>query len=1170
MTKDSKRKLTSITLLLILLLIASAYISLLPTVNAAEPNLQEKALSVLSDVVDLNTEEYATSQSTQRDNQFLSHPQTETSTYLASAESSLRVTCSYVKDTLKLVYLSDLEGELSLRQAVNNTVDMAKGLLERYKTYSGASVYGKFASMLNDIELNVDKTKYAENVKLDVSGSEPNRVSYMWTYVDSNGVPAEKKNVILIYEKGAFKGFFNNWPLYTIAETESKFSAEQATELAIEASRNFSYPVKFDNGTEIMVSGFSIDPESLGEAKLIYVNSVQQEFARDGDPDRLYLAWYVPLGFDRFYPGDVNGMTVILWADTGEVCGMDRVIVDSDFVASLHKQAIEDEEAVVQSSQPQPTDSSTQAVGVLAVAGLVFVSLGASQKIMATGHRKRGRILLGTLLCASISFSVIFMFLSSVSAVSVTGRSRIYSSWHTPDGYKNTWADKSEDAATADLCNYVGNASLDAGYITTNSYSNTINTVVVNDAGNDEQNYLNTMLFHAGHFAENPNWAYQDNSGAPIRAIDIIDETGLGRHFFVFLWVCVQAETYTSGTPVAWTHRDGSPGHPYMSSEGFQYPDYQKQCYISFYGFSPMLSNYVPQSCGYYYTFADVGTPGPCSWFAMKFYYYALCEGYSVHDSLDIASGEFFGCDYLNTVLYTGYDSWWPGGNWDPVWCPEHQEYHDHPLAHSGYYPRDFNDEFMACPWHFPYRYPNRMRVFGDSTIKLYQPQITLSGRDNNNNPVYPQFTIGGDILYSGNHRLVSKTYSVNVNDPPGYAFSHFSYKGASYYSRPASITLDSDGELRAHYLTPQPLTISSSGSGYTNPTGTQWYDAFTYAQVQAFPNSGYEHYWLLNNYFAGNTQTINVYMNGPKTLQAVFYPEQQHYFAAGIYDYGQEWLVEDPENLAGWQNDEQFAGLEGFGPYEEYGWISAGMNKQAAGHIYVYGSAVYSEGCVYVYVYSNGYSWDFVSSPYVSSGSPYWIDCGVCISSFNYIMVTAEDPNAIYSVALDSVRVEPLVYYNLTVSSGAGGYTVPATGVHEYPETSQVPVTAYANGGYDFDYWLLDGNSYAQNPITVTMNSNHTLQAFFCEETPPVYHWLTVEAYDEYEYELNPGVWVDSGWAGYAPVTVQVLEGWHTVEVEETWLYWRLVEFSDGYGNGDSRPVYSDKTITAYYEFDY
>ena len=113
--------------------------------------------------------------------------------------------------------------------------------------------------MLNDIKSNEEATKYSENIKLEVSSFEQNRTTYTWSYLDSNGVLAEKKNVILVYEKGNFKGFFNNWPLYTITETNSKISAEQADQLAIEASKNYSYPVTYNNGTEMMVSGFSIE-----------------------------------------------------------------------------------------------------------------------------------------------------------------------------------------------------------------------------------------------------------------------------------------------------------------------------------------------------------------------------------------------------------------------------------------------------------------------------------------------------------------------------------------------------------------------------------------------------------------------------------------------------------------------------------------------------------------------------------------------------------------------------------------------------------------------------------------------------------------------------------------------------------------------------------------------
>jgi hypothetical protein len=857
--KNNKKPLT---ILLVLLLTSFLSMSLVPSLQAIEPNFEAKNLAVLNDVIGINTDSYSTSNIAQRDTDFLGSSQKETDMQLVSAQGSLRVTCFYAKDTLKLVYLSDLNGVLSLKQPLKSTVDMAKGLLERYKTYSGVSVYGEFASMLNGIEPNKESTKYSENVKMEVSGSEANRISYKWTYVDSNGVLAEKKNVILIFEGGVFKGFFNNWPLYSIVDSDLKVSAEQATELAIKASERFSYPVSYGNGTELMVSGFSIAPESLGEAKLIYVNSVYQELARGGDPFSLCLAWYVPLGFDRFYPGDVSGMTVILWADTGEVCSMDRVIVDSKFGEAFANQR--DETADVQVSSLKVNDFSTQAIGISAVTGLIFVSLITCNKILPYGNMRRSRKFFGTLLCISFAFSLIFVSLPNADAASVTGRSRVYSCVGTQYGYNNPAADVAEEDATAILCNFVGNASIDAGYYTSNVYSNTINTQVVSNAGSDEQNYLGTIVFHAGHFSNPPNEAYQDSSGNPINASNIYPQTGLGRHFFVFLWVCVQAENHTSGTPRAWTHRDN------LSQFGFNQSDGLGQCYISFYGFSPMLSEYVPQSGGYYYNFAGVGSPGPCYWFALKFYYYALAEGYSVHDSLDIASGEFFGCDYESTVLNTGYHSWWPGGDFPGVWCEEHQVFHENPLCNTGYYPRDFNYEFSLHPWNRTAREPNRMRVFGDSNIYLAMPAVTLSS-----NYGSPTFYFDGNAVSTGNVKILRNTYSVSTSVPSGYTFNRFTYGGSNYYGNPSNIAINNDGYFDVYFapISYRYLDVWSATGGYTNyAVGSHPFIQGQTAYVYAYENSGYTFsYWIVDGTPAGSSNPIGVSMNVDHYIQPVF-----------------------------------------------------------------------------------------------------------------------------------------------------------------------------------------------------------------------------------------------------------------------------------------------------------
>lgn len=75
-----------------------------------------------------------------------------------------------------------------------------------------------------------------------------------------------------------------------------------------------------------------------------------------------------------------------------------------------------------------------------------------------------------------------------------------------------------------------------------------------------------------------------------------------------------------------------------------------------------------------------------------------------------------------------------------------------------------------------------------------------------------------------------------------------------------------------------------------------------------------------------------------------------------------------------------------------------------------------------------------------------------------------------------------------LTVSySGTGtGTTSPSAGAYRYVQNSIVSARATAASGSYFSNWLLDGASYAQNPISVRMNRDHALVAVFSVSAPP------------------------------------------------------------------------------------
>lgn len=72
-------------------------------------------------------------------------------------------------------------------------------------------------------------------------------------------------------------------------------------------------------------------------------------------------------------------------------------------------------------------------------------------------------------------------------------------------------------------------------------------------------------------------------------------------------------------------------------------------------------------------------------------------------------------------------------------------------------------------------------------------------------------------------------------------------------------------------------------------------------------------------------------------------------------------------------------------------------------------------------------------------------------------------------------------ITYTLTITATAGGTTNPSPGVYAYAGGSDVQVTAIPDSDYVLDHWELDGaNVGANNPINVTMDTDHALHAVF------------------------------------------------------------------------------------------
>jgi hypothetical protein len=79
------------------------------------------------------------------------------------------------------------------------------------------------------------------------------------------------------------------------------------------------------------------------------------------------------------------------------------------------------------------------------------------------------------------------------------------------------------------------------------------------------------------------------------------------------------------------------------------------------------------------------------------------------------------------------------------------------------------------------------------------------------------------------------------------------------------------------------------------------------------------------------------------------------------------------------------------------------------------------------------------------------------------------------------------VVNYNLIITTAADGTTTPGPGTRTYIAGTEVTVRAIPEAGYSFDYWKLDGIDIgSDNPISISMETNHTLQAVFVDDIPP------------------------------------------------------------------------------------
>jgi hypothetical protein len=842
MAKESNRYLRLVAVFMTMLLISGVYASLTPNVCAAEATIKEKGLSILSNVVGLDTSKYNISLTLYPNDLYRDVlPRENVRSTLNANGSKIDALCTFINGSLQMINVFANEGSPRMTTSTGSVASMAQRFLSNYQTQSQDSFYGELNSMLTKVDADKNFTSTVGNTKLTVTTSK-NDSLFKWTYT-FNGIDAPDKCVALRYKNGFLKYFVDNWNLYKIGSINVNLSEQEAIDIAVTRARNYSPDSKSENGT---IGGLKFNVTNAMITETIFAPSlyVDAEKARSRDLFELYPMRNVWISLDKFYPGNVYGFNVYVWADTKEICYIHERVSTIDpppeLVASATDFTMESLDN--QASNVTKVKRNSSSISILV---LMFVVSATVMTLVYFGKKKnppdlnlpklRCLKVKGVLLCLLIA-SPLLAFTMSASFAKATpynGAATVWGSESIGSINEDLEPDESWRKTYDEVVWQQNTSAYIAGLFASNGYSSSNNqdahnlgsnksailghiqslettyprvAIVDFDHGNGKNNTnISGAPADEFHYMFEDNWGTRegptyntDDSHANEHAVfdDDIYERTSGKTFFAFINTCnsahVNATFYFEDTNSTQGLIDGdrARGMPFAWSHGLKVTDEPDSTppsgWISSNGYTDADSG------DFCYIGFDSGSAALDQtvensdyhyyYWVYHFFYFALTADYTINEALDLASHEaFYGSpDFDESPLFNS-------NGFTAIW----RMY--------------IEGEWQEFWGNFHFLVPNcHMKVYGNGNLKLFQPLLTVNAYDDYNNQVWPTFDIDGNSHGTGTLRLVSGSHTFDVSNLSGYSFDHFHFdyggSSANVYYHPRTQSIPSDCVLTAYY----------------------------------------------------------------------------------------------------------------------------------------------------------------------------------------------------------------------------------------------------------------------------------------------------------------------------------------------------------------------------------
>jgi hypothetical protein len=279
---------------------------------------------------------------------------------LESKESTFDIICAIENNTVTYCQLTARDGQIIYDRQYANALDAAKSFLEKYQSYSTIDSTA-FKSLLTNIDSTKDTTITYGDILFKVSNIDKygvQQTSFKWANT-ING--AEYTYLQITFQNGGIVTFHDDRSIYTIGDTTVNISSEQANNIAMTYLKTYSYDMT--DGSK--VSNFNLTKErtTIELASLSTNSSVLRPY------------WNVKLYLNQTYPGSVQGFSVYIWANSGDVFSCTNIAYGGVDYPDGSDMSTSSSSADYVSSMPIENDSSQQGIVVPAVvlaAGLAF------------------------------------------------------------------------------------------------------------------------------------------------------------------------------------------------------------------------------------------------------------------------------------------------------------------------------------------------------------------------------------------------------------------------------------------------------------------------------------------------------------------------------------------------------------------------------------------------------------------------------------------------------------------------------------------------------------------------------------------------------------------------------------------------------------------------------